>query len=154
MFSCEIREIFKNTYFEEHLQMAAPKHLIFKEQPLVRWKHFNYTKQRTCSHNIDSCPEIRDNTKVVAFVWLLQNKHKIDDFSWWLSKIEPVIGALKYSSHNISFFFETKVFFWKTNFILMIKFASSGILEVTQPAITCSKSTIETLEQGVKYVQS
>ena len=24
----------------------------------------------------------------------------------------------------------------------------------TQPAITCSKSTVETLEQGVKYVQS
>ena len=26
--------------------------------------------------------------------------------------------------------------------------------ERTQPAITCSKLTIETLEQGVKYVQS
>ena len=25
---------------------------------------------------------------------------------------------------------------------------------VSQPAITCSKLTIETLEQGVKYVQS
>ena len=25
---------------------------------------------------------------------------------------------------------------------------------LTQPAITCSKITIETLEQGVKYVQS
>ena len=25
---------------------------------------------------------------------------------------------------------------------------------VTQPAVTCSKLTIETLEQGVKYVQS
>ena len=30
-----------------------------------------------------------------------------------------------------------------------------GILYVdTQPAFTCSKLTIETLEQGVKYVQS
>ena len=28
------------------------------------------------------------------------------------------------------------------------------ILVITQPAITCSKLTIETLEQGVKYVQS
>ena len=28
------------------------------------------------------------------------------------------------------------------------------ILKKTQPAITCSKLTIETLEQGVKYVQS
>ena len=26
--------------------------------------------------------------------------------------------------------------------------------ECSQPAITCSKLTIETLEQGVKYVQS
>ena len=26
--------------------------------------------------------------------------------------------------------------------------------KTTQPAITCSKLTIETLEQGVKYVQS
>ena len=28
------------------------------------------------------------------------------------------------------------------------------LAEVTQPAIACSKLTIETLEQGVKYVQS
>ena len=27
-------------------------------------------------------------------------------------------------------------------------------LNITQPAITCLKLTIETLEQGVKYVQS
>ena len=27
-------------------------------------------------------------------------------------------------------------------------------LEITQPAITCSKLTIEILEQGVKYIQS
>ena len=30
----------------------------------------------------------------------------------------------------------------------------SYILVLTQPAFTCSKLTIETLEQGVKYVQS
>ena len=36
-------------------------------------------------------------------------------------------------------------------FIYKISLAS---LYVTQPAITCSKLTIETLEQGVKYVQS
>ena len=30
----------------------------------------------------------------------------------------------------------------------------STIVSKTQPAITCSKLTIETLEQGVKYVQS
>ena len=30
----------------------------------------------------------------------------------------------------------------------------SAVLPHTQPANTCSKLTIETLEQGVKYVQS
>ena len=29
-----------------------------------------------------------------------------------------------------------------------------GIRDHSQPAFTCSKLTIETLEQGVKYVQS
>ena len=29
-----------------------------------------------------------------------------------------------------------------------------GSLTLTHPAITCSKLTIETLEKGVKYVQS
>ena len=33
-------------------------------------------------------------------------------------------------------------------------FLSTGLCQLTQPAITCSKLTIETLEQGVKYVQS
>ena len=28
------------------------------------------------------------------------------------------------------------------------------LIIISQPAITCSKLTIETLEQGVKYVQS
>ena len=30
----------------------------------------------------------------------------------------------------------------------------AALPETTQPAITCSKLTVETLEQGVKYVQS
>ena len=33
-------------------------------------------------------------------------------------------------------------------------FSIYACLKPTQPAITCSKLTIETLEQGVKYVQS
>ena len=32
--------------------------------------------------------------------------------------------------------------------------AWNGLNQVTQPAITCSKLTIETVEQGVKDVQS
>ena len=29
-----------------------------------------------------------------------------------------------------------------------------GLFDYSQPAFTCSKLTIETLEQGVKYVQN
>ena len=39
-----------------------------------------------------------------------------------------------------------------------IRIATKGCLsrqhQISQPAFTCSKLTIETLEQGVKYVQS
>ena len=44
-----------------------------------------------------------------------------------------------------------KVFSEKTNLNFFFFFTSGTF---TQPAIACSKLTIETLEQGVKYVQS
>ena len=37
---------------------------------------------------------------------------------------------------------------------LSTKYLNRHVTYVAQPAITCSKLTIETLEQGVKYVQS
>ena len=40
----------------------------------------------------------------------------------------------------------------KTRFVQKIK--QIWCVDPSQPAITCSKLTIETLEQGVKYVQS
>ena len=36
----------------------------------------------------------------------------------------------------------------------VLYFAYTAFREATQPAFTCSKLTIEILEQGVKYVQS
>ena len=43
-------------------------------------------------------------------------------------------------------------------FLILKLFEASDIksikLRIIQPAFTCSKLTIETLEQGVKYVQS
>ena len=38
--------------------------------------------------------------------------------------------------------------------LMQNKLKDAKILNCSQPAITCSKVTIETLEQGVKYVQS
>ena len=40
------------------------------------------------------------------------------------------------------------------SFGLLIDYPISSQLLCTQPAITCSKLTIETLEQDVKYVSS
>ena len=85
--------------------------------------------------------------------WLLygflQNKDEVGDFSWWLSKVESVTGCLKCSSCTFSPCFETKTFFSRavisvfnafkmismsqlsaeSNFLLMIKFNSLGVLE-------------------------
>ena len=39
--------------------------------------------------------------------------------------------------------------------LVQLQFTCTSLLETTsQPAFTCSELTIETLEQGVKYVQS
>ena len=38
--------------------------------------------------------------------------------------------------------------------MVMIFFCIKWFTDATQPAITCSKLTVETLEEGVKYVQS
>ena len=43
---------------------------------------------------------------------------------------------------------------FKINFLVHDAQCFYLYLGLTQPAITCSKLTIETLEQGVKYVQS
>ena len=72
----------------------------------------------------------------------------------------------KQIQHVLTFYKHDKV-----NEIITINFSISNIfvslkqssfrkkvslkkVKISQPAITCSKLTIETLEQGVKYVQS
>ena len=47
---------------------------------------------------------------------------------------------------NHSYFFATKFDY--------SRLCCSSVLIITQPAFTCSKLTIETLKEGVKYVQS
>ena len=45
---------------------------------------------------------------------------------------------------------------WRQSVALFekLKVIMMKTIDLTQPAFTCSKLTIETLEQGVKYVQS
>ena len=52
--------------------------------------------------------------------------------------------------HNIWHIYHTKKYYNDKTNLHLYEFC----LNSSQPAITCSKLTIETLEQGVKYVQS
>ena len=125
--------------------------LISEEQSLARWEPFKHTNQRLLVHIIFFLARV---SETIRQFWLLcgflQNKHKIGDFFWWLSKVEPVIGSLKYLSCTFSLCFETKAVFsraeisvfnaFKTismpqlfaesNLLLIIKFKLSGIIEV------------------------
>ena len=69
-----------------------------------------------------------------------------------------IIGQYSKHVHVTHSFHELLIFFWLALvdiFIFKFDFSLHRINIVhTQPAFTCSKLTIETLEQGVKYVQS
>ena len=79
-----------------------------------------------------------------------------------IKKFKRIIKELFYRAFkiNVSIVFITELYFRafkdarlnSTHYILM-KIGNKKELKRTQPAITCSKLTIETLEQGVKYVQ-
>ena len=49
---------------------------------------------------------------------------------------------------------DAKILTYSYTALTVIFIFSAKIDKTTQPAVTCSKLTIETLEQGVKYVQS
>ena len=59
----------------------------------------------------------------------------------------PVLINYPYFYTGVSVVISSKVY---SNFFSTL----SSKMQASQPAITCSKLTIETLEQGVKYVQS
>ena len=62
-----------------------------------------------------------------------------------------IIISKNYQITSSSFFL--KPYLPKVTFSLSLK-AFENLIESTQPACTCSKLATETLEQGVKYVQS
>ena len=70
--------------------------------------------------------------------------------STWLTEIEIV--KIIWCNHLLQLVFSC---FCMEQRQLLIVFYKTFLSESfpTQPAITCSKLTIETLEQGVKYVQ-
>ena len=82
----------------------------------------------------------------ILFNHKLQNLFKSPDYpaNVYLFKVkDEITNYLKLRNHNPS---------WKKFFYVSVKRINIWIY--SQPAIACSKSTVETLEQVVKYVPS
>ena len=69
-------------------------------------------------------------------------------------RIAPDRSLIYWHETILNFFYLIVYLFLSLNSIPSFMSVSLLDLEFSQPAITCSKLTIETLEQGVKYVQS
>ena len=81
--------------------------------------------------------------------WICGTSTSAELFSWIGLLVGLTFHPDKFSvRHNLrdlsNFFFD----------IIRKSLANKVLNKLTQPEITCSKLTVETLEQGVKYVQS
>ena len=91
---------------------------------------------------------------------IFYNKYKITSYIYLIFDVtsNQKYQSKSYEPKNIK---EDKILrFWKIHLNRISSFKGKcnnlvkPITELTQTAITCSKLTLETLEQGVKYVQS
>ena len=121
-------------------------------------------------------PKIQNNKFAISLQYLKKESSDEVDFLHTdkdesLLQIDSIIliGMLKYSwvreIASLQCLYDISKKKLKTNVILYMQIKHQRFLKVyfktlpikvsyTQPALTCSKSTIETPEQGVKYVQS
>ena len=164
MFSYEMYEIFKNTYFEEHLRMTASDTIHILMQ---------YTNNIYEHDTIKYYIAYKLNTKLFYFGRLYAQLLKI--MSWAIKFIYVMQGENLESENlqridlfvNITLqwkdwaseehIYQNIIFFpWgiKDGNKLGLDFWYLLMISSDQRAITCSKLTIETLEQDVKYVQS
>ena len=103
-------------------------------------------------------------SSIVADLPLIQNYRKLLNF---LNQIETHFKGILLFSHRgyVNMFMRGYFFRFFSKDIKMKLSSTCGLscykpdrqqilVLISQPAFTCSKLTIETLEQGVKYVQS
>ena len=82
--------------------------------------------------------------------WIYKVQKSFKCFAKWLHPLGELIH--RWGTENFECFGANVYFFDKS---IRLEFETFGTkLTFTQPAITCSKLTKETVEQGVKYVQS
>ena len=95
-----------------------------------------------------------DSLRILWEYWNALNKQKLKTLFVSICLLLIITGGCKWE--------ELTVLFSKFRFLLrclylfrlsLIYIHDSKETQNTQPTITCSKLTIETLEQGVKYVQ-
>ena len=71
VFSCEFCEIFKNTYFEEHLRTTASGFMFF-----VFLKPYSYNSTTTSNHNIMTCMQ-GHFTQSITLSWIRYSVKKV-----------------------------------------------------------------------------
>ena len=97
---------------------------------------------------------------VVLFQWILKNPlYVFDAFSFWLPVIMPYIIHFSWKIiHTVISIFHVTFLIMLDVAEVLFRILSNTIIEIfwvlTQLTFTCSKSTIETLEKGAKYVSS
>ena len=147
-FSCKCSEIFKKTYFVEHVR--TDRCLSGMIQKIVLRKSF-YKKTQNIGVLFSA----------IADMWV----YSFSKRDWCFDASQMPFYEYCEVLQNIIFTEQccttASDFLWHfqciTCFISDKSVSHSIILvlyQYSQPAITCSKLTIETLEQGVKYVQS
>ena len=98
-------------------------------------------------------------------VRFLKNSSYCNNFlkTWWRAvnfNLVRLIYEATNRSRNVGFSsrsygsFLEKLFFWTTYFSEWLALHTVNTVTTTQQAFSCSKSTVEKLEKGVRYVQS
>ena len=108
-----------------------------------------------------SAEELRTRLKLKSMSKCLQDRR----LQWLvhLEKMEDSVQSTKYRNFKVSRTFprgsprkQKKLFCFYLN--AQVNFCPSNpvgkVFETTQPTFTCSKSTIETIKEGVKYVHN
>ena len=172
MFSCEFCEIFKNTFFDGTPLVAASatnicplkvnnrntrkkyeKYLKLTIKTTERrqwWGSLSLLLTFSIFHKFSCCSHCSLWTGKRFLIIVFECPWK----SWWFSDCN-LFTLIKYL--DIRKFEETLLFKLKDITLLGTRYQYEWLSQwkmSKQPAFTCSKLTMETLQQGVKYVQS
>ena len=149
MFSCQYCEIFKNRFFIEHLRW-----LPMVELELSLWNQHNFSFYISWTPSTlwqNSCK------RQYPQKYICGGAHSYCNFRTFKLK-QNQFAVICTRSYDMQYMYSTVYVSLHSQsgwcFEIALWIISVLRTHLSQPAITCSKLTVETIEQGVKYVQS